>query len=392
MASLPLQTSRFLRKTTLAPTEYRKNFRQMDNDVIAMVTSPEADEVTPLMSKIYLRLINAPDAYWERQGVLRFEVEIREGKRLTAWAILCALLHVSSATANKALTWMHREGIIGYFAGKNGVGVRIFLNRAASSVGIRPAPDGKKILDFSAASSDKTRTSQNEAAFKETYGNIDNLEIEEESGAQKNCAENNQVHKFCPEQNSYRPQNSAHPTVAAKITPLPAPQPGAQSVDEVIKRLRIEMEPAMRNAAIQAASHEHEQIRQWFLNHALPKAVRVAQASAYDVLRGHGLLSDPRSRSSNGRVITDGRKVGKQVSAETTPRLLSDEKIIEVAEICVALLFTQNQTIDRSLSEMSVEAGGFLLPGDIPKVRARAKTLALIGEVGKTSRRENDGF
>jgi len=145
MAMQALPSQRFIRKTELSPNEYRKRFRQIDDDIIAAITSPEADTVTPLMSKIYLRLANAPENYWERKGVLRFEAEIREGKGVKAWTVLCEVLSVSSATANKALSWMHKEGIIGYFSGKNGVGMRIFLNRAISSIGTRAAYGGKKI-------------------------------------------------------------------------------------------------------------------------------------------------------------------------------------------------------------------------------------------------------
>lgn len=143
MALEALSTPRFIRKTQLGANEYRKNFHQLDGDAVSAVTSPEADRVTPLMSKIYLRLVSAPTKFWERQGVLRFESEVREGKQVTAWVQLRELLGVASATASKALAWMHEVGVIGYFAGKNGVGIRIFINRATSSVGTR-APQGKK--------------------------------------------------------------------------------------------------------------------------------------------------------------------------------------------------------------------------------------------------------
>src|SRR5205085_7269420 len=144
---------RFVRRTRLATHEYRKNFRQLDEEIIAAVTSPAADRVTPLMSKIYLRLINAPAQQYEREGVLRFERELREGQHVKAWSALCELLGVASATANKALAWLHEQGIIGYYAGKNGVGIRIFLNRAVSSIGVRADAVGKKILPFAPASS-----------------------------------------------------------------------------------------------------------------------------------------------------------------------------------------------------------------------------------------------
>ena len=140
MTATALAPPRFVRRTQLGPNEYRKNFRQIDGDVISAVTSVEADRVTPLMSKIYLRLVHAPAQYWERDGVLRFESELRDDGHVTAWVALCEMVGVASATARKALLWMHEQGIIGYFAGKNGVGIRIFLNRAASSIGSQGGP------------------------------------------------------------------------------------------------------------------------------------------------------------------------------------------------------------------------------------------------------------
>ena len=35
----------------------------------------------------------------------------------------------------------------------------------------------------------------------------------------------------------------------------------------------------------------------------------------------------------------------------------------------------KGQAVEFTLSEMSAEAGGFLLPADAPRVRARAETL-----------------
>src|SRR2546423_1891416 len=165
MAAQPNFSNRFVRKTQLSANEYHKNFSKLDVEIITAITSTEADKVTPLMSKIYLRLVNAPDRYWEREGVLRFEVQCREGKQVKAWDVLCETLGVASATANKAVTWLHDAGIIGYFAGKNGVGIRIFLNRAAASIGVRAISAGQKNFDFSPASSRAGPASHNEPAF-----------------------------------------------------------------------------------------------------------------------------------------------------------------------------------------------------------------------------------
>ena len=84
-----------------------------------------------------------------------------------------------------------------------------------------------------------------------------------------------------------------------------------------------------------AAAREQERTREWFISHALPKAIRVAQASAYDVLRAHGIINGSRSRSgisSGGRKHPDDRDVGKHTPTEVAPRFLSDEEITELAE------------------------------------------------------------
>lgn len=368
MQSLP--NPRFIRKTELGPNEYRKRFRQVDDEIIAAITSPEADVVTPLMSKIYLRLVNAPDEYWERQGVLRFEAEVREGKRQKAWAVLCKLLSVSSATANKALTWMHREGIIGYFSGKNGVGLRIFLNRAASSIGLKPVPASKKILDFSPASSDKSPASRNEAAFKETYGDIENLDLDINSCAPKNGADNSQAGKVSSDQSHRCPQGMKVPMMTTKIAHTQTQECGLPPLEEIVRRLRAELEPALQNAAIKAAAREHERTREWLENRGLPKAARVAQREAFNVLRSQGVLKD------SGPRVRAGLLVGRHDHARYKPKLLTPDEINEVAEICVSMLEGHGQAIDVTLAEISAEAGGYLLAEDASKVRELAGSFA----------------
>src|SRR5919206_1650256 len=193
MTAQALQAPRFVRRTQLGPSEYRKNFRQIDGDVISAVTSEEADRITPLMSKIYLRLIHAPAKYWEREGVLRFEAEFGGDSQVKAWDALCEVAGVASATASKALRWMHEQGIVGYFAGKNGVGIRVFINRAASSIGSRTA--GKKILEFPPASSGGARASQDEAAFSDSFAVLESLDTDRNPRAPKNGADTKRVGK-----------------------------------------------------------------------------------------------------------------------------------------------------------------------------------------------------
>ena len=130
----------FIRRNVLQSHEYRKKFTQIDDDAIALVTSPEATKVTTLMSKIYLRLVNAPFDFraGDESGELHFRGEMRGDKMLTAHEQLLDHLGVASNTATKALRWLHEKGAIGYCARKNGAGIRIWLNRAVSSIGTRP--------------------------------------------------------------------------------------------------------------------------------------------------------------------------------------------------------------------------------------------------------------
>ena len=377
MAAQALATPRFIRRTQLGPGEYRKNFRQIDADVIAAVTSREADSVTPLMSKIYLRLINAPAQYWEREGVLRFEAELRDEAHVKAWGALCEVLGVASATASKALRWMHEQGIVGYFAGKNGVGIRIFLNRAASSIGTRATC--KKILEFRHTSSLESRASLDEAAFNDSYADSEILETDLNPRAPKSGAETEPAGKTSsgPPRTSIPVSRTSHSHEEEEAS-TGARVANTVSVEEIVGRLRSELEPCIREiaarAAAQFASREMGRTREWFETKALPKAVRVAQHEVYDLLRKHGGVESRRGRGSASREV--GRAVDDYTAVEARPLTL--EEVRETAEVCIALLETQGKSIEVTLSEISSEGGGWLLPEDAPRVREAAQKLSLL--------------
>src|ERR1043166_1994428 len=387
MAAQANISSRFVRKTRLAANEYHKNFFKLDEEIITAITSAEADKVTPLMSKIYLRLVNAPGQYWEREGVLRFEAESRGGKQVKAWDVLCEVAGGASAPANKAVTWLHDSGIIGYFAGKNGVGLRIFLNRASASIGVRASSAGQKILHFPPASSDAAHASPNEAAFKDSYADSDGSD-----------SDLNPRPPFCggsttPQKKKTQPQPPPRragappaPRTPGERGPTPTRreagrlkyvpgQPTAITVDEIVARLKGELEPSVNKAATRAAEHatarEIARTREWFETRALPKAVRVAQHETYDLLKKLGQLDD-RARRTRA-----GLEVGRAASDSHTPvaHKLTEEETWETAETCVALLETQGRSIELTLSEISSEGGGWLLPEDAPRVREVALSL-----------------
>ncbi|MCA1568676.1 MAG: hypothetical protein LC803_24120 [Acidobacteria bacterium] len=371
MSLQPLPGQRFIRKTQLAPNEYRKNFQQIDREILSAISSAEADQVTPLMSKIYLRLVNAPDKYWEREGVLRIEAEVREEKLVKAWSVLCEMVGVASATASKALRWMHEQGIIGYFSGKNGVGLRIFLNRAASSIGVRQGQAGKKILAFHPASSSEAPASSDEAAFNDSYAVREVLDTDINPRAPKNGADTEQVDKTFSNPTPPVPDNHYPNAVPNNFLQR---ERESFSLENVVTRLKAELEPSMHAAARQAAAREHERTREWLENRGLPKAARVAQHEAYNVLRKYGVISEA-SRSSCLQ-----SEVGRNSYAPPDAHPLSAEEVSDFAQACVAMLETQGQSIEVTLSEMSVEVGGFLLPEDAGRVREEAHSLFGAGD------------
>ncbi len=339
---------------------------------MAAVSSLEADQVTPLMSKIYLRIVNAPEKYWEREGVLRIEAEMKDEKMVKAWTVLCNLVGVASATASKALAWMHEQGIIGYFSGKNGVGLRIFLNRATSSIGVRTVSDRKNFLPFSPASRGEPHASPNEPAFNDSFAVLDDLELSLNPRAQKNGADKKPIANL-----AVKPMPTFNQTLRAthnagnhlrddSIATRTA------TVDELITRLKIELEPSMSRTAAQAAAHEMAQTRKWFEERALPKAVRIAQHETYDLLRKLGALDERKERTPADLQV--GLAAGDPIPASTIKPLTPGE-ITEVAETCVALLETQGKKIEVTLAGIASGEGGWLLPGDAPKVRAEAEKL-----------------
>jgi hypothetical protein len=131
--------------------------------------------------------------------------------------------------------------------------------------------------------------------------------------------------------------------------------------------LKSELEPSLQQAARQAAWQEHERTREWLENRGLPKAARVAQHEAYNVLRKYGLICET-TKSSHA-------EVGRSQYTPPEPHALSTEEITELAGVCIAMLETQGQSIELTLSEMSASAGGFVLPEDARHVREKAESL-----------------
>ena len=366
---------KFLRKTTLRGTEANTNFKMLDDDVAEAITSAEADEVTPLMSKVYTRLLLTPAGMREGVRVLRFAGEEREGKWITAWEQLRGHLRVSSETARKALSWMHGQGIIGYYSGKNGVGIRIFLNRAANSVASQREVRTEKNLPFARTSNGRPRTSPSETPFKDSFAVSEILDSDINPLAPKTGADSTHFANASSEKHG-------RPVPAPSTCKLPdegffarVEAPSEFHSDQIVQKLRGEFEPILRQIARRAAADEHERTREWLERSGLPKAARVAQRETYDVLRRNGVIRDASGKTN--------REVGGGIYVRPEPKLLSRSEVDELAEVCVALFEAKGQSVEDTLRGMGVEAGGMLLPEDAPRVLSKVETLlsACRGEV-----------
>jgi hypothetical protein len=192
--------------------------------------------------------------------------------------------------------------------------------------------------------------------------------------APKNGADTERADRTLSEPTPPSPANYHPSNVAPKPSRRHEPEP--LLLEDVVTRLRAELEPAMREAARQAAASEHERTREWLENRGLPKAARVAQQEAYNVLRKYGVIGEV------SRPVRSQPEVGQTNYTPPAPHPLSAEEVTELAQACIAMLETQGQSVEMTLSEMSSEAGGFLLPEDAGRVREKANSLLSANDGG----------
>lgn len=364
----------FLIRTTLLPGEYRANFRQIDRDAITIVTSRAARQITKMMAHIYMCLVDAPMKFRERDGVLRFAGEVREGKTATAWQQLIELLEVADGTAHKALTYMAEQKVIGYHSGKNGVGIRIFLNRAASSVK-REGERSQKILRLVPVANGDVPVSPIAIPFKNNGRKIEDIKINPKtpSGGGKTVASSEIPDPIIPLHDSELRSSDQRGDCNSMSNTHVSHQ---VTTDEIVSRLRSELVPYLKTvvareatqAAGQAAAREVGRTREWFETKALPKAVRIAQHETYDLLRKQCTL-DGQQRNAKASL-----EVGRAATLPE-PRLLTTEEIATTAEACLAMMEVQGREVETLLREMSCENGGWLLLEDVSRVREKALVL-----------------
>ncbi len=280
----------FLLRTTLAPDQQRTNFTLIDNPVIDLLTSSEAESACSKMFLIYTRLKRADWRFFERPGVLN----INGNGTQTAWQILCDLAGVASATLNKALKWMKEQHVIGYWSGKNGVGIRIFFNVAAASV----KSSEQKNLRLVGASPDGVPTSAEEAPFKESeaFLEIQNSDLD---GAPKAALASLETSATTPAARKSEPSPPAAPVRLTLVPPITTTPPAETLSDQLTKleRLLLHLKATVPD-------------RDWLEKAGLPKIARVAAAEA---------MRASKTRQSSNAYVGASPAIAEGESQEALP-------------------------------------------------------------------------
>lgn len=285
----------FIRKTKLETDERNKNFLMTDIDILKTLVSKEADEVTPLMTKIYMNLRLAIEEYGESPGVIHIRGEMRDGEWVKAWDILCEIAGVSSATAKKALDWMHDIGVIGYIPQKNGIGIRICFNRAKNSIEKAEAR-AQKNLPEKGASSKETDASQDETAFNDSFANRDGFRRKDKT------AQNARVQN---------PVEAEHEKESDSLSAIKELREEINNLKAEIIEMGIETEKKLR--AEQRATLSAFELK------VMPKAVRVATCE-YIKQSGKKQEGKIEGKRNGNHLIVGGKEAWYQ-----TPAMKSDE-------------------------------------------------------------------
>src|SRR5262249_48443958 len=89
---------------------------------------------------------------------------------------------------------------------------------------------------------------------------------------------------------------NSHPVAATISSAMAVPANDDRAlIAELTKQLAVDLRPEI-TAVIR---READETKEWFLNHAVPKATRVAQRETFDLLRSHGVISKKKNDSGN---------------------------------------------------------------------------------------------
>lgn len=84
----------------------------LDNDILEVLASEEAQQVTPLLASLYLRLLQAPMESWEGDCVIRLKAAHKQTHIHSPWEQVLDLLRVEPGLALKTIEWLGGRNLI----------------------------------------------------------------------------------------------------------------------------------------------------------------------------------------------------------------------------------------------------------------------------------------
>ena len=82
----------------------------LDYDVLEVISSEEAQQVTPLLASLYLRLLQAPIEAWEGDCVIRLKAA--HSRIRSSWEQVLELMQVEPRIARKTIEWLESMNLI----------------------------------------------------------------------------------------------------------------------------------------------------------------------------------------------------------------------------------------------------------------------------------------
>lgn len=357
MTTLAARQIAFERRTAHDPRrEYRRDFTQLDNDTLDILSSDEASAVTPSMLKVYVRLQRAMRKFQEREGVLWIRAsDDEDGKFITAWKCLIEIVGVANSTAKKALDWMSAKGIIRYEGYKNGYGIRIFFNRAKNSIGQKnllnspvPSVDSRiplVVMPFNKVNLDKVQDvinrapdgGENHAQNRSSILNKPHLVVisnqSQKTGLCTNVRQGGEAGSSPTETNNTTFQlNSIE--IATTIAPI------------VEQAIRQQTERGIKHAISRIRAEVFNDTQTWLDTKGIPKAVRVAVRETFNYQRKRDFST--HGRSTSREAITEPTKSPEQE--------LHDSKTYFAAQLqCVRFSLEAGRTPEQIKTQFSLD-------------------------------------
>jgi hypothetical protein len=263
-------STRFIRRTSFQSDEQHINFTKLDNEILDVITSPEACEICPSISRVYLRLLRTPFKYWEREGIIYFNGEVGERGYCTAWQQLIHITGVGNSTLSKALRFLHEAGVIGYSPKAAGAGIRIFFNHALASIKKRP----QKNLRLLATPIEGTGNPKMRVAFSGMF-----LQEVQDNNSRTSV----RTQQINPPRLTHDPiptveKSQPKTTTTRKLLTNPV-------TEQTFSTPQLPVLPKLR-------TEDPIQIMQdWLNSKAIPKATRIAVKESLDWLKSQGFIS-----------------------------------------------------------------------------------------------------